>query len=1152
MATTKKSKAPSGLQISRSDVTEDGVRWFGLTCSWKQGETYETQEFWYRRKLDWTWEKWQKVPIAASATQYVLWHRYHMYYPYPGHPRYNGVEICVAGKAPNEKDNNNNLKTTKTLSEYKYYTFDIVYPDNVKNLEYQVDSQHSNIGTFVWEPNYESSGKKICSLFQYQLLGSYKQANGSIINDTWGEIKTKELDTPQVKVTEDVYFTDSPDISYFKRGIRVRQVGPDGNGYWSEKYYYFSKPVTPSVVSGLVTVLSASTARIDVRWNTDRSIIQPIDSVNIEYLVDVPDEGFKLNTSSSGWTTFYSYVPFETERLPLSETVGISHDADGLSIPLDKVVWLRVIANHDSRSSYSKPFAANLSKASSPSGMKGILTDPTFSNPIVSPFSIGEYDSELGTTSITYSAGTISINSSVQDAEVKILFRYKNSNNKWVDNNVLGYLKRNELSGSPQSFTIKKDPEKLNSFQLGIQNVQTTNNHETINMASNIIWISEKKYPAPKNFSAETTFIDDTVKTSWNTDIPANVTSLILSWADHEDAWHSTNGPSEYSVYDVYRGNWNISGLSADKKYYIRSRFLYSEDEDNTTYSNWSDIVSVRIPKYTSSSDENFSRPLLTLSENFMPSDGFIDAYWSYSTKLGETQVYAELSFMNIGIDDNNKTITKGDTIATTSTENSIRINAKDLINKYDLEQDQEYYISVRVASSGSTYTSDWSEPVPFVISNPTEVYVFTSLEETQTEITIDDVDDPEGTFVTNDSLNVLNNLPLTIDFNLENSRPVYPVTDETPSSGLTEIEINVTETEVSEGVYEYTISETTDDNDPVDITNPSGDGIEVSVVVERSVTSTIVRPDGSTYEGHEGETVFSSGSLTGLGRVVIDRNNIVGRFDDGCWYRIVVSTKNQNGQVYKPDPIEFMVDWAHDATMPTAEVLIDSSNYTAEITPGFESGEVPEGDTFEIYRLSSSNPQLIATGDYGETFVDPYPSFGRFGGYRIVDVTSNGDYTTDVSNGNAPAWYDYTTDEGYRLDVKRIVINFNDKTLILKNNLTYNNSWSKDFRRTSYLGGSVIGGWNKAVTMDSSANTIIPVFENDYDHETISLLKELAEWPRACHVRTPDGGSYQADVQVTEDRSFDSLVASYSINIQKIDPDGLEAIPLSVWQEEE
>ena len=134
---------------------------------------------------------------------------------------------------------------------------------------------------------------------------------------------------------------------------------------------------------------------------------------------------------------------------------------------------------------------------------------------------------------------------------------------------------------------------------------------------------------------------------------------------------------------------------------------------------------------------------------------------------------------------------------------------------------------------------------------------------------------------------------------------------------------------------------------------------------------------------------------------------------------------------------------------------------------------------------------------------------------------------------------------DGDILQETGVVIEFGNETLRMPYNNAMDNRWQKDFQRTVYLGGSVQGDWNPGVTRDLSL-TCDATNINDLDQ--IETIRDLAEYPGICHVRTPDGSSFNADIQVSESRPYDKKRVNYSFEIKKVDPQGYEGMTLEEW----
>ncbi len=314
-----------------------------------------------------------------------------------------------------------------------------------------------------------------------------------------------------------------------------------------------------------------------------------------------------------------------------------------------------------------------------------------------------------------------------------------------------------------------------------------------------------------------------------------------------------------------------------------------------------------------------------------------------------------------------------------------------------------------------------------------------------------------------------------------------------------------------------------------------AGLGGKTIVSIIRDGSYVAGRPDESKSDGFDGETIFTKSYTGNVTNANITVEDLIGKLDEGCDYKLVIVISDNLGQTVT-DETRFTVEWNHQPEIPSASVIVDGR--VCKITP-IAPESAAQTDTCDIYRLSNDKPVLIIKGAaYGETYVDPYPASG--GGYRIVDITANGDYIGDIY----PAWVDYE----HGLTFADMIFEADGTEISLSYNITLQSSWKKDFERTVYLNGDTQGDWNPGVTRDSSYTAVILKGDN----EQMKLIRDLAEMSGVCHVRTPEGSSFAANVDVSESGSYDSLLISYGISVQRIDPEGLDGMTLAEWEEEE
>ena len=131
-------------------------------------------------------------------------------------------------------------------------------------------------------------------------------------------------------------------------------------------------------------------------------------------------------------------------------------------------------------------------------------------------------------------------------------------------------------------------------------------------------------------------------------------------------------------------------------------------------------------------------------------------------------------------------------------------------------------------------------------------------------------------------------------------------------------------------------------------------------------------------------------------------------------------------------------------------------------------------------------------------------------------------------------------------LEEQQMIIDVDGDQIELPYNITLRNKWTKDFKRTSYLGGSVRGDWNPAVTRDLTAETVI-VRSDELDKQV--AMRDLAGYAGVAHIRTPDGSSLTCDIQIDEAQAFNTKKVSYTLTIMAIDPGEPVGVTLEEWE---
>ena len=119
------------------------------------------------------------------------------------------------------------------------------------------------------------------------------------------------------------------------------------------------------------------------------------------------------------------------------------------------------------------------------------------------------------------------------------------------------------------------------------------------------------------------------------------------------------------------------------------------------------------------------------------------------------------------------------------------------------------------------------------------------------------------------------------------------------------------------------------------------------------------------------------------------------------------------------------------------------------------------------------------------------------------------------------------------------VIIDFDGQRVELPYNMELSNSWTKDFEATKYLNGHVAGDWNAGIIRAASISSISVKSDSD----TAEAMRSLAVYEGQCHVRTSDGSSFSADVQVDESRRYNEKYLTFNLTITRVEPDGLDGV---------
>ncbi len=1068
----KVTKAPTGLTITRNGTT--------FTFNWKIGDSdYENgQGFVYQ--VDGHGQV--TVPVGKKATSLSL-----------NLGTIRGVTFWVRGNR--KKYTKKNKTINPGWSAWASCAWNAVRP-SAPSLTYTRNS--SNSGTFAWKAENDASNAAVFQRVIVQTLVVQNAAGGA--DQDW-----KKAATSSAGAEGSVVYTETIGTGCV-RWVRACSRGPAGDSAWVYAGHAYSTPKTPEL-GQVEAENTGSSTRIKSDFRVSYDIQHPIDSIKTQYAIETPDPQLAC-PAQANWTDGMSTTP---QRANDSHQFFIS---DWLGD--DQCLYARMKAVHDedTNASYSQYKLAAI----------GNLSLPGFS-------------ASVGTVIIDTTGGVATItfenNTDVEDAFHVILYRSEEKPS------VATAVAIVEPGRDSVSVTIP-ELKSVETYAFGVYAaVGTYERHEcadsstqydtfSVNakMVSKEAWRSGIIPKAPTDVSVETVG-SGKVRVHWTWAWKA-ATSATLAWADHEDAWESTDEPDNYDVLTAYSNSWIIAELEIGKKYYIRIR-LNDDSGEEQVPGPWCDTVTVDL----SSQPE---RPVISANRSVIAPQQSVTASWTYDTTDESPQAFAEVcevTFGDVGdgtyfeeAGEDATEIIYGEVIGHATGEQHVLLTP-------EWESGTQHYIAVRTTSETGK-TSEWSEPIGLYVADQVNIsispaenlLVYCHFIETVSTPTDSgwDIHTTQGERYESYRSGIMK-------ATRSNKLTYVIVNEETGARTTTEVYPHASEP--GRNVVIRTMPMT------VTVTGAGVSGT-TTVSIVRAENYSISRPDEQNQDGYEGEIV-STYSQIGEDPITIGLEDLSGQLDDGAKYEIIATVTDEMGQKAE-EKVPFTVRWDHQPEITPVEIRTDEYRKISIFRVSKPEGYV-EGDTFDAYRLSADRPEKIIDGGLFDTwYVDPFPAFGRLGGHRIVSKSLYGDYITAE---NQLAWTDTDEDDGDILQETGVVIEFGNEVLRLPYNNAMDNRWQKDFQRTVYLGGAVQGDWNPGVTRDLSI-TCDATKINDLDQ--IETIRDLAEHPGICHIRTPDGSSFNADVQADESRPYDKRIVNYTFTVKKVDPQGYEGMTLDEW----
>ena len=1087
MATTVK---PSGLTITRNNMA--------FSFEWKIADKdYGAgQELQYQTNL---MKNWESVSIGKTTTKKSVSLTAADYNPTKS-KELESISFRVRGRRKKYTEGSGDKQKTyePDWSAWATKKISLLAPLAPK-ITATLSSTNSNQTVFEWElDNDPKSNRPFVHIeWQTRRVKSSNITDGSQI--AWVSKRSAEYgwDTGTTGASGSKTITEDSALlaqSSYTRWVRVRARGAGGDSAWRYAKHVYSQPNKANIKETTSTVSGGATT-IVTEWTAGSNASHPIDSTTVEYLIATPAANLAVPSGAS-WTE--SNVSKDTKgadaaKITIDTTVGI-----------DQCLWVRVKTQHDTNVKYSAADLVRCGKLTAPSNLSVSVNESTHRATI-----------------------TATNNSAVPDSQLAVIFRATG----WKTR-ILGVIPHGSTSVTVQCPSWKAGADV--SFGVyAFQGTYTTTYDEDAgtttyaieeNMASAKVYDGGTVPSAPTSLTAEISDTPGEVILTWDWSW-AEADSAEISWSQNPNAWESTDEPNVYAISNLNTAKWRVSSLETGKTWYFRVRLAkYSAEE--MTYGPYSDIVSVDL-----SSAPNI--PVLNLSTAVITAEGTVAASWAYVSTDNTPQAYAEIC----QVTQNGDTITYGEILAHATNEQRVLISAADA----GWTTGETYLLCLKVTSE-SGRESAWSDPVAIEIAEPM------TCEITQTSLVTQSITrdyNPATTYTVTQGSAILSinaeAFGAAVGYTAGNY--AFEVVDGTWAYNGSEIDpgaygISPTVDDASITIT-LTVDPVTDTEQtltamPLTVTVEGADaGGTTTVIIERAEDYHMERPDGEPMDGYDGETIAVY-RQTGEAQIEID--DLIGSLDDGAAYRLLAVTEDGLGQAASAS-IEFTVRWAHQAGIPGGSEVADG--LVALITPTAPA-EYASGDYCDIYRLSADKPELIVrNGEFNRVYVDPYPAIGEGCGHRIVHRTSNGDYITAA---NHPAWTDLINE--VVIDEQSVIIDFDGRQAILPYNISLSDRWNKDFQVTSYLGGSKQGDWNPGISRTGSFTTVLMP-----DDDMLPIIRSLAAHNGICHVRTPDGSSFAANVDVSESKShMSSNKVSYTLTVTRIDPEELDGQTYEEW----
>jgi hypothetical protein len=667
----KKAKAPSGLGIQRK-----GSKYI---FKWKRGATYTAQELYYAiKKSDWT--KMSEIAVTSGAASKSKTLSKDDYFPNKYASGEKAGKYKPHLKAIKFKVRGRQLIDNKRIWSAWKSEKKVLEPPKAPKLALALSSSLDNVCIATVTPHVKDDDARPFTHIEYQSVlmpgnakPSYKSSQAGWQTGTRASTSAWTLNITDASAT----LAKGPHTRYF----RVRARGPAGSSAWVEKSHVYAKPFAATNLTAVAQTI-ATGYTVTAKWKTNRNASHPADSIVCKYRIDEPEAGMSC-PADDNWTIGGTIK--QAKQGASACVFGVNG-----TIGEDQCLFVMITTKHDhgTNDTNSKPVLATggIGKLRSPSGLSVKADDETHKLTV-----------------------KVENNSVISDAHLAVVYTHAS---KPTDKPIIGVIPHPDSSGEQE--VILQAPDWTGESAYGVEVYAFVGKYTSKARADGVRVYTIKKVQAksdtlkyggavpsaPENVAVDAADTPETARITWDWTWQ-KADSAEISWADHADAWESTDEPETYIISHMHAAAWNIAGLEAGVRWYFRVRLLSGRGDDITAgpWSEMKDIVLSTVP----------IKPSLELSARVTQPGNSITASWAYVSTDGTTQDAAEISRVTLSA--TGEVEGYSDPIERVASESQCSLTD-------EWQADTSYAYAVRVRSASGRW-SDWSDPATLVIADP-------------------------------------------------------------------------------------------------------------------------------------------------------------------------------------------------------------------------------------------------------------------------------------------------------------------------------------------------------------------------------------------------------------------------------------------------